>query len=147
MSFRFLTMCGVIFAISMAGMAGAQTGSIQGRVIYQDQPMPGVTVSVTSPALQGQNATVTNVQGDYKIPFLPAGNYNVRFQLAEFATLEYNVRISTNQPRTLDAIMYPEAMQEEILVTGSFETVSTGAQGSQTIEQSTLESRGLCCRR
>ena len=126
-------------ALAIAGTVSAQTGSIQGRVVFEDQPMPGVTVSVTSPALQGQMSTVTNVQGDYKIPFLPAGDYNVRFDLAEFSTLEYNVRISTNQPRTLDAIMYPEAMQEEILVTGQFENVSTGAQGSQTIEQSTLE--------
>ena len=126
-------------ALAIAGTVSAQTGSIQGRVIYQDQPMPGVTVSVTSPALQAQMSTATNVQGDYKIPFLPAGDYNVRFDLAEFSTLEYNVRISTNQPRTLDAIMYPEAMQEEILVTGSFETVSTGAQGSETMEQRTLE--------
>ena len=89
--------------LAIAGTVSAQTGSIQGRVIFEDQPMPGVTVSVTSPALQGQKATVTNVQGDYKIPFLPAGDYNVRFDLAEFATLEYDVRISTNQPRTLDS--------------------------------------------
>ena len=47
--------------------------------------------------------------------------------------------MSTSQPRTLDAVMYPEAMQEEIVVTGSFENVSTGSQGSSTMEQSTLE--------
>jgi outer membrane receptor protein involved in Fe transport len=139
MRFRFLTVCGVIAALSVAAPAVAQTGSIQGRVIFENQPMPGVTVSVTSPALQGQQATVTNVQGDYKIPFLPAGDYKVRFDLAEFATLEYDVRISTNQPRTLDAIMYPEAMQEEIVITGQFENVSTGSQGSSTMEQSVLE--------
>jgi len=133
-----LTMC-LVLALAIAGTASAQTGSIQGRVIFEDQPMPGVTVRVSSPALQGEQATVTNAQGDYKIPFLPAGDYHVQFDLASFATLEYDVRISTNQPRTLDAIMYPEAMQEEILVTGQFENVSTGAQGSQTIEQSTLE--------
>jgi hypothetical protein len=132
-------MC-LVLALAIAGTASAQvTGSIQGRVIYEDQPMPGVSVIVTSPALQGQQATVTNAQGDYKIPFLPAGAYNVRFQLASFATLEYDVKISTNQPRTLDAVMYPEAMQEEIVITGQFENVSTGVQGSQTIEQSTLE--------
>jgi len=138
MRYRF-TMC-LVLLLAIAGTASAQTtGSLQGRVIFEDQPMPGVTVSLTSPALQGQKSTVTNVQGDYKIPFLPAGDYNVRFDLASFATLEYDVRISTNQPRTLDAIMYPEAMQEEIVVTGQFENVSTGVQGSQTMEQSTLE--------
>ena len=43
------------------------------------------------------------------------------------------------QPRRLDAVLYPEAMQEEIVVTGQYETVSTGAQGSATVEQSLLE--------
>jgi len=133
-----LTMC-LVLALALAGTASAQTGSLQGRVIYEDQPLPGVAVVVTSPALQGQKSTVTNVQGDYKIPFLPAGDYNVRFDLESFATLEYDVKISTSQPRTLDAVMYPEAVQEEIVVTGQFENVSTGTQGSQTIEQSTLE--------
>jgi hypothetical protein len=125
--------------LATAGTALAQTGSIQGRVIYQDQPMPGVQVTVTSPALQGQQATVTNATGDYKIPFLPAGDYKVRFEIASFTTLEYDVRISTNQPRTLDAVMYPEAVSEEIVVTGQYENVSTGAQGSETMELATLE--------
>ncbi|MFV2071993.1 MAG: carboxypeptidase regulatory-like domain-containing protein [Thermoanaerobaculales bacterium] len=128
-----------ILALAIAGTASAQTGSIQGRVVYEGQPMPGVRVTATSPALQGEKSTVTNVQGDYKIPFLPGGDYKMRFELASFATLEYDVRISTSQPRTLDAIMYPEAMSEEIVVTGQYETVSTGAQGSETMQLSTLE--------
>jgi outer membrane receptor protein involved in Fe transport len=134
-----LTLC-LVLALALAGAASAQTtGSIQGRVIYENQALPGVTVSVTSPAVQGQKATVTNAQGDYKIPFLPAGEYSVKFSLATFATLEYDVKISTNTPRTLDAVMYPEAMQEEIVITGHFETVSTGIQGSETMEQTVLE--------
>ncbi len=140
MRYRF-TVCLVIFALAFAGTAVAQTtGSVlKGRVIYQDSGMPGVTVTVTSPALQGQNVTVTNAQGDYIIRALPAGEYNVRFELSTFTTLEYDVKMSTSQPRTLDAVMYPEAMSEEIVVTGQFETVSTGSQGSATVEQSVLE--------
>jgi hypothetical protein len=123
-----------------AGTATAQTnGELVGRVIYEDQPMPGVTVSVQSPALQGQRATVTNAMGDYKFVALPAGVYNVTFALESFDTLEYEVRISTSQKRTLDAIIYPEAMTEEIIVQGQLENVSTGTMGSETMEQSTLE--------
>jgi outer membrane receptor protein involved in Fe transport len=140
MRYRFTT-CLVILALACAGTAVAQlTGSdLTGRVIYQDGGMPGVTVTVTSPALQGQRITVTNAQGDYIIKALPAGEYKIRFELATFAVLEHDVKMSTSQPRTLDAVMYPEAMQEEIVVTGQFENVSTGAQGSATVEQSTLE--------
>ncbi|MCG6949730.1 MAG: TonB-dependent receptor, partial [Acidobacteria bacterium] len=140
MRYRFTT-CLVILALACAGTAVAQTSgsNLTGRVTYEGSGMPGVTVSVTSPALQGQRITVTNSQGDYQIKALPAGDYKVRFELASFAVLEHDVKMSTSQPRSLDAVLYPEAVQEEIVVTGSYETVSTGTQGSSTMEQSTLE--------
>jgi hypothetical protein len=133
-------MCLVILVLAIAGTAAAQMGSeLKGRVIYEDQPMPGVTVTLSSPALQGQRVATTNAQGDYIFKGLPAGDYRARFELAEFATLQYDVRMSTSQPRVLDAIMYPEAMSDEVVVTSSFETVSTSAQGSSTMQQSTME--------
>ncbi|HSN55398.1 MAG TPA: TonB-dependent receptor [Candidatus Sulfomarinibacteraceae bacterium] len=131
------TLC--ILVCAAAATVSAQTGEINGRVVYENAPLPGVTVTATSPALQGQRATVTNEQGDYIIKALPAGDYRIRFEVPAFTTLEVDVRISTNQPRTLDAVMYPDAVQEEIVVTGQYETVSTGSQGSETMEQSTLE--------
>jgi hypothetical protein len=139
MRLRFFATCVAILAMTVAGTALAQTGEIGGRVIYEGQPLPGVTVTASSPALQGQKTTVTNAQGDYIIKALPGGDYKIRFEIPAFTTLEYDVRISTSQPRTLDAVMYPEAMQEEIVVTGQYETVSSGTQGSETMEQSTLE--------
>jgi len=90
-----LTICMVILALAFAGTASAQMGSkLKGRVIFDNAPMPGVTVSITSPALQGQKVAVTNAQGDYIFKALPAGDYHVRFELASFATLEYDVRMS-----------------------------------------------------
>ncbi|MBD3851972.1 MAG: TonB-dependent receptor [Acidobacteria bacterium] len=141
MRFRFLIMCVVIATLSISGTAVAQTSAsnLTGRVIYENDGMPGVTVIVTSPALQGQKVTTTNALGGYIFKSLPPGEYKVRFGLADFTTLEYDVKMSTAQARTLDAIMYPEAMEEEIVVTSSFETVSTGAQGSATVEQALLE--------
>ena len=88
-----------ILALAVAGTASAQTGTLQGRCIYQSEPLPGVQITVTSPALQGQKSTVTNADGDYLIKFLPAGDYKVRFEIASFTPLEYDVRISTSQPR------------------------------------------------
>jgi outer membrane receptor protein involved in Fe transport len=135
-----MTMCLVVLALAISGTAAAQMGSeLTGRVSYENAPMPGVTVTLTSPALQGQKVATTNAQGDYIFKVLPAGDYRVRFGLDKFATLEFDVRMSTSQPRTLDAVMYPEAIEEEIVVTSSFETVSTGAQGSSTMELTTME--------
>ncbi len=129
-----------LLVLAAAATATAQTdGQLVGRVIYENQPMPGVTVSVQSPALQGTRSTVTNAMGDYKFAALPAGVYNVTFALESFDTLEYEVRISTSQKRVLDAVIFPEAYTEEIIVQGQLESVSTGTQGSETMAQSTLE--------
>ena len=57
---------------------GVQTGTIRGVVKdQQGLPTPGVTVTVTSPALQGPRSVVTDTQGLYSIPALPAGTSTV----------------------------------------------------------------------
>ena len=69
----------VAIMIALAGAAsaaaqGVQTGTIRGTV--QDQQglaMPGVTVTVTSPALQGPRTAVTDGEGNFALAALPAG--------------------------------------------------------------------------
>ena len=53
---------------------GVQTGTIRG--IVKDQQglaVPGVTITATSPALQGARTTVTDAEGNYSITALPPG--------------------------------------------------------------------------
>lgn len=45
------------------------------------QPLGDVVVTVTSPALQGEQVVVTDAQGLYRIPKLPAGSYTMRLAL------------------------------------------------------------------
>src|SRR5262245_19840562 len=85
----------ILVAWMICGMAagvfaqGVQTGTIRGIVKdQQDLPIPGVTVTVTSAALQGPRSVVTDTQGMYSIPALPAGVYNVKFELSGFTTIE-----------------------------------------------------------
>src|SRR4029077_6967735 len=56
---------------------GNPTGKLSGRVTSGSEPLPGVTVTVTSPALQGTRSAVTSANGDYLFPSLPAGEYAV----------------------------------------------------------------------
>src|SRR5262252_7542599 len=64
---------------------GVPTGTISGRVTDpQGLPLPGVTVSVSSSVLQGVRSTVSSANGDYIIPFLPAGKYEVKFEMSGF---------------------------------------------------------------
>lgn len=130
----------VAVCVALAAPAMAQTsGSLSGRVTAEGSPLPGVTVTATSPALQGQRVAITNADGTYKFAFLPVGDYNVTFALDGFQTLEYKTDITLNAPKTIDAQMYTTALEEEIIVTSQFETVSSGQQGSSTVQYDTLE--------
>jgi outer membrane receptor protein involved in Fe transport len=131
----FATMLG----LASAPLQAQTTSELSGRVTFEERGLPGVTVALSSPALQGERISGTNAQGDYIFKGLPAGTYVVTFKLAEYSTLQYELKIATSQPKSLDAVMYPEAMQEEIVIAGQYEAVSTGSQGSQTIEQEVLE--------
>src|SRR5262247_4089883 len=64
---------------------GVPTGTISGRVTDpQGLALPGVTVTVSSPNLQGTRSAVSSANGDYILPFLPAGMYEVKFELSGF---------------------------------------------------------------
>ena len=64
-------------------------GSIAGTVKDDTgAALPGVTVTVTSPALQvPQIVRVSDERGEYQVPDLPAGTYRVTYELTGFATL------------------------------------------------------------
>src|SRR5437763_6893761 len=78
--------CVVIATVTYA--QGVQTGTLRGVVKdSQELAVPGVTVTATSPVLQGPRSTVTDTQGVYVIRALPPGTYEVKFELNGFATL------------------------------------------------------------
>jgi hypothetical protein len=131
----------MVAVLAMTGVAAAQTssGTLSGRVTYEGEGMPGVTVTLTSPDLQGQRVTVTSTGGGYQLPGLPAGTYTVTFQLDGFRALEQEVKISVAQSRYVDAVLVPESVTGEIEVTGRLETVSTTLEGAETVEQDVLE--------
>ena len=81
--FRFLMIAAAVLlaAASPARAQGVQTGIITGVVQSADGlSLPGVTVTVASPALQGQRVGVTDVNGVYSLKGLPAGTYYVYMQ-------------------------------------------------------------------
>ncbi|HXO20126.1 MAG TPA: carboxypeptidase regulatory-like domain-containing protein [Thermoanaerobaculia bacterium] len=112
---------------------GIPTGKLTGHVTSQgDQSLPGVTVTVSSPNLQGNRNTVTSGNGDYLFPALPPGAYTVTFELQGLDTQKKAVEISAAQSITVDVEMALSHVQEEILVTGNLETISAGTQSATT---------------
>lgn len=105
-----LTLFVVLIALAMP-IAFAQvsrtTGALTG-VVTDDSgaPLPGVTVTVSSPHLQGTRTEVTGVQGEYTLPVLPPGTYRVEFTLQGIPSVTRdNVTISLNQTTKLNTTM------------------------------------------
>ena len=64
---------------------GNPTGTISGQVTDPDSlALPGVSITVSSPVLQGLRTTVSSSNGDYLLTFLPPGDYTVTFELQGF---------------------------------------------------------------
>ncbi len=129
----------LVWAVADTGLAQVTTATLSGRVRLDGTAVPGVVVTASSPALQGERAAVTNAHGDYLLKYLPAGDYVVSFVADGLETVRFEVAVHSAQPGTLDAEMVPEAVRDQITVTARHERISTAAQGSGTVAQATLE--------
>ena len=119
----------IITALNLvAGMALAQAtrGDIRGKVVDDaGVGMPGVTVTLSSPALQGAQSAVTDSDGTYSFLSLPPGDYAVNFNLQGFqARSQENMRVSMGATTRVDAIMTP-AFSDEVVVTSETPLVNT----------------------
>lgn len=135
-----------LLAVSLlvAGSAwaqGAVSTRISGQVVGTDgEGLPGVTVTFTSPNLQGTRVVVTEVGGSYASPPLPPGVYTVSFELAGFQPVGQQVRASAASSTQVNATMEQVDIQEEITVTGeALQTVSETSIASSTVTYDTLE--------
>src|SRR4051812_864460 len=76
--FTLLMVATSLFAQS----GGSTTGTISGTVKASDGSMlPGVTVTATSPNLQGSRVAYTGSNGDYILRGLTPGKYAVKFEM------------------------------------------------------------------
>jgi outer membrane receptor for ferrienterochelin and colicin len=96
------------------------TGIISGKVVDQEGlPVPGASVSVQSPALQGTRSATTSANGDYIIPFLPAGEYEVTTSLTGFKTVKQTARVSPTESVTVSPTLAVSTISETVTVTGN----------------------------
>jgi outer membrane receptor protein involved in Fe transport len=94
-----LTVLAILLLTTTAAAQGLTTGAIQGRVldVESGEPLAGVTVVVSSPALQGTQAAISDESGVYKITNLPPGRYLVT---AYFGDVEVRRTLDVSVNRT-----------------------------------------------
>ena len=94
---RILMLIAWLFVAGFASHAlaqGVQTGTIRGTVKdQQGLAMPGVTVTISSPAMMGPRVVVTGVDGSFTAQSLPPGSYGVKYELQGFGTASDTVAV------------------------------------------------------
>jgi hypothetical protein len=101
-------------------LAQATTGTLVGDVTSSDgSPLPGVTVTLSSPALQGTRTAVSGDAGGYHFPSLPPGPYTVAFDLDGMQRTTKRVTVTLAQTSRADAMLTVAAVSEDITVTAN----------------------------
>jgi hypothetical protein len=95
----FLASLLLVAAASPAAAQNATTGAIQGVVTdaASGDGLAGVTVVVTSPALQGTQSAITDGSGVYKITNLPPGMYSATFYYSDITVRRNNIGVGINR--------------------------------------------------
>src|SRR5207237_8878707 len=65
--------------VPIALLAQGTTGTLTGQVKQAGNALPGVTVTITSPHMQGTRTTTTNENGEHNFAAIPPGAYTVAF--------------------------------------------------------------------
>lgn len=132
-------------ALAMIGSAQAQTvrsGSVSGTITDESGAgMPGVTVTLTSPALQVPQLTqVSDGRGEYQLVGLSAGTYRVVFDLPGFAqVVREDIRVTTGFAARVDAQLRVASLAESITVSGRSPLVDvTNTRGGATVTREVL---------
>jgi outer membrane receptor for ferrienterochelin and colicin len=113
-----------LVALLIPGMVLAQTsrttGAITGTVTdTQGAALPGVTVTVSSPNLQGTRTEVTDAQGMFSVPSVPPGTYKVEYALSGVKNASREGVVVHAQQTSTSNIQMSLAMSETLTVSAS----------------------------
>ncbi|HKV08098.1 MAG TPA: TonB-dependent receptor [Thermoanaerobaculia bacterium] len=143
MALLFTLVLGLVLPV----VASAQTAgaTLVGHVEDKDgAPLPGATVTVTDPATGFTRTTVSNAEGNFRIPSIPVGTYNVQSELSGFATVNVeDVRLSVSTEREVSITMSPSTVEEAITVTAEAPLVETTPAIGAVVSQEQLENLPL----
>jgi hypothetical protein len=105
---------------ALAQTVGATTGAINGKVAdATGGVMPGVTVTIASPSMQGVRTAVTDGEGTYRFPAIPPGDYKITYELAGFSTVvREGIRVGLGFTATVNIDLKVASLAESVTVSG-----------------------------
>src|SRR5476649_1973641 len=114
-------------ALATTSALAQTTGQIIGTVVdAQGGVLPGVTVSATSPQLQGTRTAITDSNGTFRFPTLPPGTYKISANLSGFQdAAQENVTVSLDKSAALSLKMQVAGVSQTGNVMGTSPVVDT----------------------
>ena len=113
---------------------GRQTGTVRGTVRdVQGLVLPGVTVTVESPALQGQRTAQSGLSGSYQIPGLPPGVYTITFAMSGFGEVAEQTVVPLGGAARADVALQPATVSETVQVVALVPSAVASTENSANI--------------
>ncbi|WP_394825559.1 TonB-dependent receptor domain-containing protein [Pendulispora albinea] len=134
-------------AIAYVAPAQAQVGAavLTGKVVdaASKKGVMDAVVTVTSPALQGEQIVTTDNTGTYRIPSLPPGVYSLHLDKEGYRAYQRDeIQLRADSTIRLDADLLPEGLQaQEVVVVAHAPTVDVGSTTSGANINSDFTSR------
>jgi hypothetical protein len=133
----------MFLCLALAAMLGAQvarqSGVVRGTVTDNEgNPIPGMTITGTSPSQLGAVSDITNENGGFRLANLSPGTYTLTAEMQGFKTLKREgIIVQVGVIVTINLQTEPSAINEEVTITASAPTVdvqSTKVGGVVTSE-------------
>jgi hypothetical protein len=149
--FRFAVLFAVlVLVLALLGGASvsAQTGRITGHVTDpQGAVIPDAAVQVLTQDSTIKRDVKTDINGEYSVPYLPAGNYRVLIQAPGFGSIDsQEMGLSAGQILVFNAQLTIASEKSEVTVSGGASTAGVELDTSSistTIPSKEVEAYGL----
>jgi hypothetical protein len=112
--------CALCFVFSAPVLAQTNRATISGSVTDSSRAaLPGVTITITGDSGVVQTA-VTNQAGEYTVPSVPVGTYDVKFEMTGFKThVREKLTLQVSQTLRVDAELEVGRLTETVSVSGT----------------------------
>ncbi len=118
----------LLLVIGLTSIANAQRlqGSVNGKVSdAEGNALPGCTITLEGPNMQGQMTFVSTDTGTYRFPAVPPGEgYQLTFEMPGFKTVvRKGLRVNVGKATAINITLDMSALEEEVTVIGESPTV------------------------
>ena len=131
---RFFLVVTILLLVGVSAFAQT-TGALTGSVTTDGAPLPGATITASSPALQGTRSAVSDVNGNYNMLVLPPGDYTVKIELAGMQTVTRTSRVTLGGTSRADGDLKLSSVTEAITVTASAPAVLETTDVQSNVQQ------------